>query len=207
MTTPIKSSYARLAALLWLASTAGCAAAIEPADTDDGEAQAQEAALSQCPPEVPQNLAVPEGNRLAFSFDAVGEQLYVCQQTATGYGWVFRAPVADLFKPNGNIAGTHYVGPTWEALDGSTVVGARVDGFAADPTAIPWLLLRAVSNSEDGRMSKVSFIHRLDTAGGLAPVSGCDADHVNQVQGVDYTAVYYFYVPSSGSPQGPDCEP
>ena len=33
------------------------------------------------------------------------------------------------------------MGPTWVAMDGSYVVGRRVDGVNVDPTAIDWLLL------------------------------------------------------------------
>jgi hypothetical protein len=42
-------------------------------------------------------------------------------------------------------------------------------------------------------MSDVTFIQRLDTVGGLAPTSACDAQHVGEVAGVEYTATYYFY--------------
>jgi hypothetical protein len=171
----------------------GCAGAVELDDTDL-EVAGQQLELKDAP-DVPPVLALPAGNRLAFALDAVGQQLYACRQNATGYGWVFVAPEADLLKPNGQIAGSHYAGPTWEALDGTTVVGARAAGVTVDPTAIPWLLLSAVSHSGEGRMSKISYIHRLDTTGGLAPTTGCDAEHVDAIQGVDYTAKYYFYVP------------
>jgi hypothetical protein len=55
------------------------------------------------------------------------------------------------------------------------------------------ILLQAVSHTGDGRMSKVTYVQRLDTAGGLAPAAGCDADHVGKEADVDYTATYYFY--------------
>lgn len=48
-------------------------------------------------------------------------------------------------------------------------------------------------------MAKVSYIQRLETVGGLAPASGCDAEHVGAVLRVPYEAVYYFYKPSNGS--------
>lgn len=188
-----------------LALAQGCASAV---DRDaGGDVAVQDLALQSCPPAVPAAIAVPEGNRLGFAFDAVGQQIYVCQLGANGLAaWTLKEPDADLFKPNGTIAGSHYFGPTWEGLDGSTVVGARVAGVTPDPTAIPHLLLRAISNSEDGRFSNVTFIHRLETVGGLAPTTGCDAEHVGALQGVDYTAVYYFYVPSHGQAQG-SCDP
>jgi len=138
-------------------------------------------------------LAVPSGNRLAFHFDAIGVQIYACQATASGYGWVFQAPDATLYDDQGNIKARHYAGPTWEYKDGSKVVAAKVAGFTADPTAIPELLLKATSHSGDGRMSDVTYIQRLETVGGLAPTSGCDATQVGTAARVDYTATYYFY--------------
>lgn len=184
---------------LFLVSLAGCSGSVESED-ELGDVEAQTAALSDREtPDVPAVLAVPEGNRLAFVLAAIGQQIYGCQATATGYGWVLIAPHADLLKRNGRIAGSHYAGPTWEALDGSTVVGARVAGFAADPTAIPWLLLSAASHTGHGKMSKVSFIQRLDTAGGLAPTKGCDAGHEGGQSAIDYTATYYFYAPKPSS--------
>ena len=44
--------------------------------------------------------------------------------------WVFVAPEARLVDANGMLVGHHYAGPTWEAGDGSKVVGtvkAKVD--------------------------------------------------------------------------------
>lgn len=87
--------------------------------------------------------------------------------------------------------GKHYAGPTWESKDGSTVVGAKVAAFTAEPTVIPELLLQAVSHTGDGRMSEVTYIQRLDTVAGLAPATGCDATTVGASARVDYTATYY----------------
>jgi hypothetical protein len=137
-------------------------------------------------------LEVPAGNELELQLDAVGVQIYTCTSTATGVAWVFTAPEASLYEEPGELAGTHYAGPTWEALDGSTVVGARVAAATPDPTAIPWLLLRAVSHAGAGTMSEVTSIQRVATAGGLAPSSGCDAAAVGTVARVPYTATYCF---------------
>ena len=177
------------AAFFW-----GCAAEVEGAE----DAVAETAAALACAPEVPAVIAVPEGNKLAFALDATGVQTYQCQANAAGgFAWTFIAPDADLFKRQGRrpkLAGTHYAGPTWEALDGSTVVAARVAGHTQDPSAIPWLLLQATSHTGKGKMSDVTYIHRLDTVGGIAPAAtSCDADHVGANADVDYTATYYFY--------------
>jgi len=106
--------------------------------------------------------------------------------------WVFTAPEATLYEQREEVAGTHYAGPTWEALDGSTVVAARAAAATPDPTAIPWLLLRAVSHGGAGTMSRVTYVQRVATTGGLAPSSGCDAAAVGTVSRVPYTATYCF---------------
>jgi hypothetical protein len=75
------------------------------------------------------------------------------------------------------------------------VVGALQQQAASpDPGAIPWLLLKAKSNEGTGTFSKVTYIQRVDTAGGKAPSDGCDQAHADAEARVDYTAYYYFYV-------------
>ena len=45
---------------------------------------------------------------------------------------MFRAPEATLYGKRGKTEGKHYVGPTWESKDGSTVVGSKLAAFTAD---------------------------------------------------------------------------
>jgi hypothetical protein len=185
----------QLAALLGLhALYAGCAA--EVAEPDD-ELEATSEALKSQLPVIPEGLGVPAGNKLAFVLDGVGAQIYDCKAAADGgASWVFRAPEAELFR-HGRLAGTHYAGPTWEGLDGSTVVGARVSGVTVDASAIPWLLLKGTGSGK-GRMGKVTYLQRLETVGGLAPSSGCDATTVGAVADVEYSALYVFYEAQHG---------
>jgi hypothetical protein len=179
----------------------GCAA-----NTGEPTSTGSEALSSKCPPSVPSALQVPDGNKLEMSFDAVGVQIYACKATSSSsYGWVFQAPQATLYNAGGQIAGTHYAGPTWHADDGSTVVGAKLAASTPDPSSIPWLLLGAASHSGDGRMTPVTYVQRLDTVGGKAPATGCDADHVGAVANVDYTATYYFYEERDGNGHPGDC--
>jgi hypothetical protein len=189
-------------ALAALPPLAGCSVGVEDPTTSEAAPLS-----SKCEPSAPGAIAVPEGNRVAFFFDAVGVQIYACRQLPTGFAWAFQAPEANLLNRGGQLAGTHFVGPTWEANDGSRVVGARLAGATVDPTAIPLLLLKAVSNEGDGRMAKITFIQRLDTAGGLAPpAADCNAGTVNAIARVDYAATYFFYEAQNGNPHGPDCE-
>jgi len=58
--------------------------------------------------------------------------------------------------------------------------------------AVPWLLLQATSNMGTGAFSDVTFVQRLNTAGGVAP-GGCDATTANTDTRVPYSADYYFF--------------
>lgn len=143
------------------------------------------ALLSPPATSVPASLEPPAGHERAFRLEAAGVQIYDC----TGGTWVFRAPVATLFNEGGKPRGTHYAGPTWESK-GGRVTALREAGAPVDPSAIPWLLLRAVSWTGPGKMADVTYIQRLNTTGGLAPSSGCDS---GAEASVDYTATYVFF--------------
>jgi hypothetical protein len=141
-------------------------------------------------PSVPDAIKVPDGNVAVLKAAATGSQIYVCD----GSAWTLKAPDAELHDAAGKKIGRHYAGPTWELDDGSKVVGAlkaKVD--APDATAIPWLLVAAKTASGDGALGKVTFVQRVDTSGGKAPATGCDAAHKDAEQSVPYTANYYFF--------------
>jgi len=144
---------------------------------------------------VPDQLQVPTGQKLALDVRGVGVQIYVCSAADGGnYEWRFKAPEADLFDQQGRKVGKHYAGPTWEANDGSKVVGA-VKAHQDDPhgAAIPWLLLNAKSNEGAGVFGKVDAVQRLATDAGLAPKDGCSQAQLGQEARVAYQAVYRFY--------------
>jgi hypothetical protein len=149
-------------------------------------------------PEVPDSLKVPDRLALSHQIPATGVQIYDCvasKADSAKFEWVFRAPEAALFDTSGRSIGKHYAGPTWEANDGSKVVGevkGRDDG--PDSTAIPWLLLVAKSNSGRGDFSRVQSIQRVNTVGGKAPAGGCDQAQAGKEARVPYKAIYYFYV-------------
>ena len=140
-------------------------------------------------PAVPAAIEAPDGNKVHFHAYAVGVQIY----TWNGSSWVFKAPEAVLLaNANGHGAvGIHYAGPTWESESGSKVVGARVNGTTVNPTAIPWLLLRAVTAEGPGIFAHATYIQRVNTVGGLAPAS--PGASIGQEARVPYTAEYYFY--------------
>ena len=147
-------------------------------------------------PAVPDPLQPPAGQALVAKYFANGVQIYECTNAQNGgYAWTFRRPEAALSDAAGKPMGTHYAGPTWRALDGSTVAGEAVARAPSkDPASIPQLLLTAKKGDGDGLFSKVASIQRLDTVGGPAPATGCaSADDLNHVARIRYTATYPFY--------------
>ena len=152
-------------------------------------------------PEVPERINVEDGNKVFLVGHATGVQIYRCNAGATGFSWGLVAPRADLYGDNGMLIATHYGGPSWETRDGSTVTATRVDGLTVDSSAIQWLLLKATPKpgAEGDRLAETTFIQRTKTTGGLAPeASTCNADTVNDVAEIPYTADYHFWK-STGS--------
>jgi hypothetical protein len=136
----------------------------------------------------------PASQHAILTATGKGVQVYACQRTATAPQWTFQAPEATLFNAAGDPVGTHGAGPVWRSKDGSSVKGDLLQKSpSSEPTAIPWLLLKAASVSGSGIMTKVEFIRRSDTHGGLAPTTGCDAQHLDAISRVPYTASYTFY--------------
>jgi hypothetical protein len=122
-------------------------------------------------------------------------QIYECtRKPDSTYEWAFKAPEATLTARSGQHIGKHYAGPTWEAVDGSTMVGevkARDPGPTA--SAIPWLLLAAKSNSGVGTFANGKFVQRVTTVGGIAPTGGCTESTLKNEARVPYSASYFFY--------------
>ena len=194
-----------------LIALGGCAQP-DPSDTSVAAAEtvtSQGSALSahdddgglgrvHCPDSVPAALNPPADATIEAAFGARGVQIYTCAIPAAGGApaWTLKAPHAVLFQ-GFDAAAIHFAGPSWQALDGSLVTGAKVAADPGpDPTAIPWLLLKAASNVGAGLFADVTWIQRLATSGGVAPTTGCDADHVGAQVLVPYRADYFFYHPA-----------
>jgi uncharacterized protein DUF3455 len=148
---------------------------------------------------VPEKLKVGANESLVMIIAARGVQVYECRamkDQAGAYAWAFVAPEADLFDGQGGRIGRHYAGPHWEAVDGSKIQGTvkeRTDAPVAG--AIPWLLLAAKSVGPDGAFSRVTSIQRVNTAGGVAPVTDCSQATAGTPARINYTADYYFFAP------------
>jgi Protein of unknown function (DUF3455) len=146
--------------------------------------------------QVPPQLQPPATEQLLLKLHAKGDQVYICQEGVTQFAWALKAPDAQLFDKDGKPFGKHFAGPTWEASDGSRVTGkAAASVPSPDADSIPWLLVDVVSHESSGVLSRVSRIQRLNTKGGKAPASGCDAAHTGQELRVPYTADYLVYAP------------
>jgi len=144
----------------------------------------------------PSAVSPPAEARLLIRAVAEGVQIYTCAAQASGAAWTLKAPEAVLRDAAGKqVIGKHFAGPSWQANDGSTVVGevaARANAPRGD--AIPWLLLRAKSHSGAGQFAEITFVQRIDTVGGQAPPGGCEPGTQGNEVRVPYSATYLFYV-------------
>ena len=150
----------------------------------------------------PAKIQPPVGNTPYLTAHAIGVQVYNCASTADGPKWAFVEPRAVLYGDSFNLLGVHYVGPTWQATDGSLVKGAKVDGVTVDPTAIPWLLLKQAGTSAGprggDRLLPTTYIQRRNTRGGLEPSAAqCSAATIGAERQVPYTADYRFWKASA----------
>jgi Protein of unknown function (DUF3455) len=171
------------------------------------------------PPTVPGDLEVPPGNKAFRVGHGVGTQNYICLPSSTGFAFTLFTPEATLFNPrDGQQVITHYFSPnnnpfdpadkgvirvTWEDSRDSSIVWGAVEKSSTDanfvaPGAVAWLKVKAVG-AQDGptggdRLSGTTFIQRVNTAGGIAPPTGCaKSGDVGTKAFVPYTADYFFF--------------
>lgn len=148
---------------------------------------------------VPVALQPPAGYSVAFTTKAIGVQIYTSTSEAGSLPkWTFDAPLAELRGASEVIH--HYAGPAWEAADGSKVVRDKDTPVVTVPAKqaradIPWLLIKLSPDAAPGILSKVVYVQRIATTGGVAPASP-PAREGTKV-GVPYTATYVFYVKSN----------
>ncbi len=146
--------------------------------------------------QVPPQIQAPANEQLLLQVHAKGDQVYTCKEGVTQFAWTLKAPDAQLLDKDGKPFGKHFAGPSWEASDGSRVTGKAVaNAPSPDADSIPWLLVNIVNHEGTGVLSRATSIQRLNTKGGKAPASGCDAAHAGQEVRVPYSADYLFYAP------------
>ncbi len=146
--------------------------------------------------QVPPQIQAPANEQLLLQVHAKGDQVYTCKGDAAQFAWLLKAPDAQLFDKEGKPFGKHFAGPSWEASDGSRVTGkAAANAPSPDAESIPWLLVSVVGHDGSGVLSRATSIQRINTKGGKAPASGCDAAHAGAEVRVAYSADYLFYAP------------
>jgi hypothetical protein len=139
--------------------------------------------------------APPANAHLKLTAEGSGVQIYRCAAEG-GFHWVLAGPEATLFdSATHQQVGKHSAGPTWRWSDGSEIVGKVLHtNPASDPANIPWLLLEAHSTgASTGTLADIKFVRRSNTQGGVAPATGCDAEHPDTAVSVPYKAIYSFY--------------
>ena len=170
-------------------------------------------AQARTPPPVPGDIHVEAGNKVFLAGHALGTQNYICLPAASGFAYTLVGPQATLFNEGDHQVMTHFLSPnpeeagtaraTWQDSVDSSAVWARAiatssDGAFVAPGAIPWLLLERVGARAGpngaGKLTPTTFIHRLNTIGGIAPSTGCSvSSDVGRRAFVPYEADYFFY--------------
>ena len=109
-----------------------CGAAQQTPNLTKPMSQNSGQAVAAAPKHIPDILNVPPGNVLLLQAYGRGVQKYTCPVNPTSTA----VPHAILLAGNGNegnLVAIHFAGPTWQALDGSLVVGnaAKATHFPA----------------------------------------------------------------------------
>lgn len=166
-----------------------CANDMRRADATPTQTQAQTP--------VADTIKVPAGNKLAMETVGVGELRYECKlkaNTTDQFEWTFVGPDAVLNNRSGVAVGRYYGPPaTWEATDGSKVTATQIALSPAGPGNIPHQLVKANPAQGAGMMSGVTYIQRVATRGGVAPVAACSAANRGAAQMVRYQADYLIW--------------
>jgi Protein of unknown function (DUF3455) len=147
-------------------------------------------------PEVPPAIAVPAGNKPVMTLKGVGQLAYECRAkagAAGAYEWAFAGPDAVLQDSRGNQVGKYYGGPTWEHRDGSKLGGKQLAVSPGGAGNIPLQLVQANPVSGIGAFAGVTYIQRVNTAGGVVPPAPCDEASIGSKRTVGYSADYVFF--------------
>ncbi len=139
--------------------------------------------------DLPDNIEIKQAVTVA-SVHAEGVQIYECKMGSDNtMSWQFREPLATLLR-DGATVGRHFVGPSWEFSDGSSIKAKVVDQApGATQNDIAILRLEVVEHRGDGALLKVTAVQRLDTKGGV--FSGA-CDRLDAMHLEPYTARYVF---------------
>ncbi len=179
--------------------------------------------VSHTVPTVPEAIALPPGLTLLGGYRGVGTIFLQCApatlpdgtpDTAGAAQWALRAEkvsAATLYGDDCTIVGTLDFlsgimrGARFTWIDASQLYAGRTNpGVLPEGVSVglPWLLQPRSSGSGDGFLSRVQYVHRVDTAGGVDPEDPCDpAAYPNGVL-LPFEATYYFYAGAATSDAG-----
>jgi hypothetical protein len=176
------------------------------------------------PQQVPPEVRVEDGNEPFLVGHAFGTQNYVCvpcdptkPNCPLGVSFSLFTPEATLFDEQGKQLITHFFSPnpnesglpiraTWQdSKDTSTVWGTATGSVRVRTDSIDWVRLNVKDTGTQAgprggdRLTKTTFIQRLNTVGGLAPSNLCTSPaDLGRQAFVPYTADYFFYQASKG---------
>jgi hypothetical protein len=189
----------KMLAMMGAVMTVAMSGCSSTASKNDTMAPKMASAYSQA--SLPDAVKVPAGHSVVLETVGVGTITYQCRAKANMAGqfeWVFVGPDAVLNSRAGKSIGKYYGPPaTWESADGSKITGAQVAVSPAPSGNIPLQLVKANPAMGEGAMKGISFIQRVQTKGGVAPSSVCDAKTVDSKQIVNYQSDYIFYKPTN----------
>ncbi len=84
--------------------------------------------------------------------------------------------------------------PVWAAVDGSKFTGqVKARANAPQAGAGQWLLLSTRSTGAEGRFSKITSLQRVNTVGGVAPLSRCEAGNIGVAEQTPLAAEFVFF--------------
>lgn len=181
-------------------------------------AQAQSASANEItPPSVPDGLGVEPGNVPFLVGHADGTQNYFCApcdptkpNCPLGVNFTLFTPQATLFDDQGGQLTTHFFSPnpdengviraTWQdSRDTSRAFAKAVKAAIVREDSIAWVLLNVKDTgtqigSTGDRLTKTTFIQRVNTIGGNPPATGClSQQDLGHQAFVHYRADYFFY--------------
>lgn len=184
-----------MAALLGLAVAAVQAAPAQAAPAPAAPAAAGASfTLPEGAPTPGAGFAIKRAYRVIY-----GVQIYSCVTNADGTtAWSTPTSVPEaVLKAYGSWRLIyHFEGPSWRALDGSTI-GAAVTTRVPKDGTIPWLLLTVSRHENDkpgGELTNVTHVSRVNTTGGVGPTGTCETGAKKRVS---YTADYVFWAPTA----------
>ena len=150
---------------------------------------------------LPAVVQVPMGHKVAMETVGVGILSYQCsakKDMAGQHEWVVVGPDAILNDRSGKQVGKYFGPPaTWESLDGSRLTATQIAVTPNGSGNIPTQLVKTNPAMGTGSMTGVSYIQRVNTIGGVAPMSACGMANMGNKEMVKYQADYIFYKPSS----------